>query len=153
MREQKKTTTVEFDVVNKKTGEMSTVDGIVREENKYYSIRDITTRINQMEFTKAITEIATTPRQGKILSSLLDMVDADNRLVIINQTKLAAKLDCSRDMLKGILKRLSGSDLAVKEDRGLYHINPFIYIGKRTRSNEAREGLQDNWYFIEKQEG
>jgi len=145
MKESTEITTVELDIVNRETGEVGVVTGVTTTTSKFYNIREITTRVHQMNFTQAITTIATTAKQGIVLAELLDMVDADNRLVILNQAKLARKLSVSRELLKGVVRRLGESELARKVDIGLYYINPFIFIGKRTRSNAAREALQMDW--------
>jgi len=145
MRESVNVTTVELDLVNRETGETQTIVGTNTESNKYYSVRNITTRINIMDFTSALASVATTPNQMYLLGALLDSADCDNKIVIINQRKLAEQLGASTSMLKTLLKKLADSKLAIKTDTGVYVINPFIYIGKRTRSNEARESLQSYW--------
>lgn len=146
MKENITTTSIEFDVVDKVTGEVITVEGKSTQHSKYYNIKQITTRINQMDFTLALSTIISSPAQLALVGRLLDMVDADNRLVIMNQTKLADKFECGRKTLATILAKLEKSELAVKETTGIYHINPYIFIGKRTRSNEAREQLQLEWH-------
>jgi len=148
MKETTETTTIEFDVVSRETGEMQTVVGTTVSENKYYSIRDITTRINQMDYTQAVTEICRTPQQGKLFAKLMDSVNCDNRMIILNQRELAKQQGVSIDILKRVLSKLAKSNLAVKIQTGEYVINPYIYIGRRTRSNEAREQLQAEWPSI-----
>ena len=145
MKENIVTTSVEFDVVDKVTGEVITVEGKTTQHSKYYNIRQLTTRINQMEFVLTLSTLISNPKQLEVVAYLLDSIDADNKLVIMNQTKLADRIGCGRKTLSTILSNLAKSELAVKEDTGLYHINPYIYIGKRTRSNEAREQLQLEW--------
>ena len=103
------------------------------------------TYVDSIKFTTVLGIVATSIKQLEIVAYLLDSIDADNKLVIMNQTKLADRIGCGRKTLSTILSNLAKSELAVKEDTGLYHINPYIYIGKRTRSNEAREQLQLEW--------
>lgn len=125
-------------------------DGLVRLQNVYTTfeytdgdiVREVTTRINSMNYTQVVSMIASTPEQGRVLAILMDMLDSSNQLVILNQGKLA-----SNDMLKRILKKLAESDLAIKLETGRYVVNPLIYIGKRTRSNKDRELLQANWKY------
>lgn len=145
MKEKVNTTLVEFEVIDKITGEIVTVEGKTHEVNKYYSIKKITTRIHQMDFTTALGTVATSVKQLGVIAMLLDMIDSDNRLLILNQVTLSKELECSKKVLSTILSNLAKSELAVKENKNIYHINPYIYIGKRTRSNEAREQLQLEW--------
>ena len=100
---------------------------------------------NHLEFTNCIADIAASSAQVRLLATLMDMVDADNRLVILNQVSLAKELGVGVKALKTVLKKLGESELAIKKQTGLYLINPFIFIGKRTRSNQAREQLQLEW--------
>ena len=148
MRESTSTTTAELDVVNPHTGEMFTVSGKTTEVSKYYSIKKITTRINQMDFTTALFTICKSELQGRVLASLLDSLDSDNRLLVLNQVELAKSLGISVKTLKTVLYNLGESELAVKQSTGLYVINPFIFIGRRTRSNEQREQLQTEWPLV-----
>jgi len=98
-----KITTIEFDVVDRKTGEMQTVVGTTTEHNKYYSIREVTTRINAMNYNEVIADICSSAAQIRLLGVLLDRVDADNRLVILSQSKLAKELGYSRKVLSTLL--------------------------------------------------
>ena len=100
------------------------------------------TYVDSIKFTTVLGIVATSIKQLEVVAYLLDSI---NKLVIMNQTKLADRIGCGRKTLSTILSNLAKSELAVKEDTGLYHINPYIYIGKRTRSNEAREQLQLEW--------
>lgn len=101
--------------------------------------------IDNIDYHIALDTIITGKGQLKILGVLLDMVDVDNKLIITNQTTLAKKLGVSRKVLSGLLTRLDKSNLATKIDTGEYQINPYIFIGKRVRSNATREALQNQW--------
>jgi len=147
MKESVRIISTTFDMINRETGEILPVDGVVRNQQKYYSIQKITTGVNNMEYLEAL---AYTVKDKKlpIISLLLDTVTADNELIIMNQTKLAKELECSLNTLKRILTGFVGSGFAIKIDTGRYRINPFIYMGRRTRSSEAREQLQVDWRIL-----
>ena len=145
MKESIKTTSVEFDMVNRITGEVMAVEGTTVEVSKYYSVSKITTRMNMTDLFSVQAEICTSSKDITLLSKLLDSMSGENRIVIVNQTKTAKKYGTTRVALSRMLNKLSSSRLGCKEDTGMYWINPYIVIGKRTRSNQAREDLQVEW--------
>ena len=153
MKTTNRITTIPLDVVNPQTGQCITVVGEHREVNTYYSVSKITTRINMTEFFKMQTIICNSITQVELLGKLLDMMTADNRLLIGNQSKLADQLGTSKGTLSKLLKSIVVNKLAIKDElTGSYFINPYIIIGKRTRSNEARETLQQEWSEINLQD-
>ncbi len=145
MKEFRKTLAVDVDIIDPESGEIHTARGTIEETNKYYSIQKLTSRINTMTLLTIMEQVCRSSKDIYILNYLLDSSGSDNTIRINNISKLAIAMDTSRQKLTTILKRLVNTDFIRKQDIGIYEINPFIYIGRKVRSNAKREQLQQLW--------
>lgn len=105
----------------------------------------LTTRCNMIDLLNVMAEVCKSSKDIKTLNSLLDLATDNNSLEITTVTALASSLEVPRTTLSTLLTSLVKADLLRKESSKLYHFNPFIFIGKRVRSNEVREALQSKW--------
>ena len=145
MKEVNTTTSINLEGYNPITGEVFEFEAISNTKEKYYSISNITTRINNMDFLSKMEKICKSSKDITIVKYLLELHGNDNYIRISNISNLAKQLKVSRRKLTDILKRMETSDLVLKTDRGIYMINPFIWIGKRVRTNLLREQAQNIW--------
>jgi len=128
------------------TGESFTFEGISNVKTKYYSIKNITTRINSMDFLDTLEAICRSSKDIGIVNNLLELHGKDNILRVSNGIgNYSKKIGISRQKLSDVLKRMENLNLVYKLDIGVYFINPFIWIGRRVKSNELRENCQIEW--------
>ena len=85
-----------------------------------------------------------------MMNHLTEMVDNKNVIRIENISSLAKDMELSRAKLTSFLKLLVDNNFTNKLDRGVYMVNPYIFIGRRVRSNELRESAQRQWTFRSK---
>ena len=57
------------------------------------------TYADSIKFTTALGTVATSVKQLGVIAMLLDMVDSDNRLLILNQVTLSKEFECSKKVL------------------------------------------------------
>jgi len=152
MKESTKRTVVEMDVIDPTTGELFKAQGINEVTERYYSIKRITSRVNAMDLLFKMEAICKSPKDINILNMLLDTHDNENKIRIDNITNLAKDIGISRSKLNSLLKKCVDTDLFRKLDRGIYFINPYIFIGRRVRSNKDRESCQAQWNRVPKPE-
>lgn len=79
------------------------------------------------------------------MNMLLDESNSDGQIVIINISAKAEEFGVARSKLNNILSTATKEHFLFKVDKGVYSINPYIFIGKKVRSNEVRERLQKEW--------
>jgi predicted transcriptional regulator of viral defense system len=101
-----------------------------------------------MDLLTKMAETCKSPKDISILNRLLDTAYSDNTIQIDNVTMLAEEYEVARSKLNGLLKAFEKAGLFKKLDRGIYFINPFIFVGKRVKSNELREVAQQKWRSI-----
>lgn len=145
MKEFTNTTTVEVDIINPSTGEMFTATGSNTESSKYYSIKNITSRINAMDLFNVMEQVCKSSKDITITNQLTEMVSKENEIRIDNISQLAAKFGIARSKLNSILKNYVDAGFMHKLDRGVYMVNPTIFVGRRVRSNLLREAAQLKW--------
>ncbi len=109
------------------------------------SIIDGDTLINTYEFLTRMSKACKSSKDISIFKYILDGININNIVIIDNISKLAIEMDISRQKLTDMLKLLEEVSLIKKIDRGIYMINPFIFVGKRVRTNALREKAQTNW--------
>ena len=147
MKETYKTVTVELDVVDPNTGEMFQAHGTNTEHSKYYNIRNITSRTNIMDLLNIMSRTTKSPKDIEILNHLLEQADKYNE-IRLNITQTAKQLSVSKPKLTLLLKALVENNFFHKLDKGVYFVNPFIFVGRRCNSNKLREEAQKRWYNI-----
>jgi len=145
MKETFTTSSVMLEVTNPKTGSKFLTKGSSKEVTKYYTIKKITSRVNSMDLLTALSKICKSPKDIQIINGLLDESNSDGEIVITNITKKSEEFLIARSKLNEILNRAVKENFLFKKDKGVYLINPYIFIGKRVRSNEMREKLQTSW--------
>ena len=148
MKEVKKQVTINLEAYDSETGESHTFEATETIKEEYYSIRKITTRINNMDFLGTLEVVCKSSKDINIVNNLLELHDNNNYIRLSNISDYARNIECSRQKLTDILKRMQNSNLIYKTDRGIYMINPYIWIGRRIRSNKLREEAQLQWTKI-----
>ena len=145
MREITRSTAVELEATDPTTGETFRIAGTANESSRYYSISNITSRINAMDLLTTMANTCKSPKDITILNQLLDTVANDNTIRIANISKLAMSMGIARSKLNTLLRAFEEDHFFKKLDIGVYMVNPFIFVGKRVRSNELREAAQIHW--------
>lgn len=145
MKEVTNTTSVTLEVINPTTGEIFDVKGRNSETIRYYSISKVTSRVNVVQLLNSMEKICKSPKDIRLLNCLLDKINTDGFIVISNMAGFAKELEVSRSKLNELFKRGEETGFFKKEGTGVYRVNPFVFIGKRTRSNADRERLQIEW--------
>ena len=145
MKETTKSITVELDAINPTTGETFSITGEHRETSRYYSVSNITSRINAMDLLTTMAQTCKSPKDINILNQLLDTVYSDNIIRITNVSKFATELGVARSKLNTLLKAFEDEGFFKKLDTGIYVVNPFTFVGRRVKSNELREAAQLRW--------
>jgi len=121
------------------------ISGKLQTNDRYYSIKNLTTRVNIMNLLDIVATTCKSPKDTTILNQLLEMSDDTSRIRIDNVTSLAKELGVSRSKLNAILLAQVNGGLFKKLSQGVYFVNPFIFIGRRVTSNKKREALQTEW--------
>ena len=152
MKESVNRTLVELAVVNSSTGELFQITGTNEETCTYYSVKNITTRINAMDLFTIMEITCKSSKDISIINHLTEMVGKDNIIRIDNITELAKDFSISRVKLTTFLKLLADNKFTYKLDKGVYLVNPFIFVGRRVNSNKLREAAQAKWEKITKDE-
>ena len=145
MKEVVKSTAVVLEVFNPVTKEMFRTKGENIIQNRYYSIKNLTSRVNSMDLIETLATICRSSKDMRLLGALLDYADSDNKIVMTNMAEEARNLNINKSKLSVLLRLSCNANLLKKITTGTYLINPYILIGKRVRSNEKREQLQIEW--------
>ena len=148
MKEFSRTTVVEVDVIDPTTGEKFTAKGSNIETSKYYSVKNITSRINAMTLFSMMEKVCKSSKDISITNMLTEMVTQENEIRVDNISKLAKEFRIARSKLNAILKSYQDNDFLLKLDRGVYMVNPYVFVGRRVRSNLLRETAQIRWNDI-----
>ena len=111
----------------------------------FYSIKGLTTRCNMIDLLTIMSNVCKSSKDISTVNSLLDMADGNNAIRFDSVTKLAAYLGMPRTSLSTMFTNLVKEGLLKKVSAKDYRVNPFIFTGKRVRSNEVRESLQFEW--------
>jgi len=145
MRETTTTSSVLLEVVNPDTGNKFVAEGTSKEVTKYYSIKRITTRVNSMDLLNVLAKVCKSSKDLSLMNILLDEANSEGRIIIINISTKATELGVARSKLNSILSTATKEHFLFKINKGVYMINPYIFIGRKVRSNEIRESLQIEW--------
>jgi len=114
--------------------------------NRYnIPIKNITSRINAMDLFNVMEQVCKSSKDIIITNKLTEKVSKENEIRIDNISKLAEEFEIARSKLNNILKSYVDTNFMHKLDRGVYMINPNIFVGKRVRSNKLREEAQIKW--------
>ena len=97
-----------------------------------------------MDYLTVLESTCSSSTDIRVFRELMEAADVNNLFVITNVTKKSKQLGISRTKLNNILKSLADQDF-VRKDQGTFFVNPFVFVGKRVRSNGQREALQLSW--------
>ena len=136
---------VEMDVKDPTTGEFFKAQGSNEETIEYYSISKITSRINAMDLFTIMENTCKSSKDIYMMNELTELVDNCNQIRIDNISNLAKDLNVSRSKLNAFLKKLIDNNFLQKLNIGIYFVNPYIFVGRRVRSNKLREEAQRAW--------
>jgi predicted GIY-YIG superfamily endonuclease len=109
------------------------------------SIKNLTSRCNMIDLLTVMANVCKSSKDIATFNKLLDLANGDNALEFDSVTSLAAQLEMPRPTLSLMLSALVREQFLYKETTKKYSINPFMFTGKRVRSNEQRENLQSQW--------
>jgi len=149
MKEVNERIVIEIDAINPTTGEIFKLDAIEEIKTKYYSVSKITTRINSMDLFTTMEKVCTSSKDISTLKYLTELIGSDNFIRLDSITGSAKVLKISRVKLTKFMKGLIDVEFLLKMDTGIYFVNPFVYVGRRVRSNELRENAQLKWMELQ----
>ena len=144
MRERRSRTVIELDVLDH-NGEIRPFKAVEDNVDTYYSITNITSRINAMDMFTIMEKTCKSAKDISVFNALTERTDKENKVRIDNISDLAKTLEVSRPKLTMFLKALVTNGFFHKLDRGVYMINPIIFVGRRVRSNTLRAEAQMFW--------
>ena len=98
-----------------------------------------------MDLLRILAKVCKSPKDLNLMNTLLDESTSEGYVVIANIKAKAEDLGVARSKLNNILSVAVKEHLLFKTDKGTYFINPYIFIGKKVRSNQIREALQKKW--------
>ena len=108
-------------------------------------VKRITTRVNSMDLLNVLAKVCKSSKDLSLMNILLDEANSEGRIIIINISTKATELGVARSKLNSILSTATKEHFLFKINKGVYMINPYIFIGRKVRSNEIRESLQIEW--------
>lgn len=99
-----------------------------------------------MDLFTVQAQICKSSKDITLFADILDKMDIDGNTRISNISKFSKDHNVSRRKTTDILNRMCSTEpeLLIKIDTGVYRINPYLYMGKKIRSNEIREQLQND---------
>ena len=102
---------------------------------------------NTMELLTKLSEVAKSSKDLTILNSVIQQADTKNEIKILNISKFATEVGCSRAVLNSLLVRAVDADLLYKIDSGHYLLNPFVLMGNglSSRKKELQVEAQVRW--------
>jgi hypothetical protein len=150
MKETTKNTVTVLEITDKETDKSYSLSERTKEQTKYFKISKITSRVNAMDFLTSLEAICKSPKDIRVINWLLDSLNSAGELQIVNISKEANNLGVARSKLNLLLTACVSSKLFYKIDKGFYLVNPFVFVGKRTRSNTDRESLQARWSTLQR---
>ena len=144
MKEVNRSLTVVVEAMSPITGETIQCHGVETISETYHSIRNLTTRISHMTFLDMLTRIIRSAKDLEAVHTVLSKANSENT-IYLNVTNTAKEIGISRSSLNRILKDCEKENLFLKPESGKYVVNPYVWIGMRTRSNKLRAKLQKDW--------
>jgi hypothetical protein len=150
MKETTRNTVTVLEITDKETDQNYSLSERTQEQTKFFKISKITSRVNAMDFLTSLEAICKSPKDIKVINWLLDSLNSAGELQIVNITEEAKNLGVARSKLNLLLTACVSSKLFYKMGKGFYLVNPFVFVGKRTRSNTERESLQARWRTLQK---
>jgi DNA-binding MarR family transcriptional regulator len=144
MKETKEYTQVTVNVLTD-DGSLVPLKATSEKVNTFYNIKNLTTRCNMIDLLTVMSKVCKSSKDIVNFNHLLDLATADNTLEFTSVTELAKLMQLPRPTLSTLLSKLVAEEFLHKIASNKYLINPFIFLGKRVRSNEKREQLQKDW--------
>ena len=143
MKEVSKIIRLTADVVDD-DGSVSNISAVKEVSEKYYSIKNLNMRINYMDLIDYQAQICNSSKDIKLFGDLFRVLDRYNRLNI-NISKWSKKNGYSRSKVNMLLKKALDCKFIIKEEVGVYFINPFVMRGLAFKSNDSFEQVQQEW--------
>jgi len=125
-------------VLDKNTGEVKPVD--FKEEFKTKRIRG-GFRMVYKEYDKAISEIISSKKDYDIVIYIRDKFTYNKIEVYLSSTDISKAMNVSKSKVDLLIKKMKENYLLLKISRGVYRLNPFMYIPYRSDA----ESLQKEW--------
>ncbi len=135
-----------FVVMNRQTGEIADLKGVIEKPIRNYTLRRLNVKLWIQAYAWFQERVLHSNLDVKILNKFMDMADSQN-LVLWNQSKVAKELGTSRQKIAEFTKRLKDIGFIAKEAQGVYRINPYVYLstGANALGKEASR-LQWDWF-------
>ena len=124
-------------------GEHIDVQVSIVNKKKYYNVRKINARINDMEFAEVQTKVCKSSKKVEMFWKLLLATNKYNEFS--NVSKIAKDNNYDYSTLMKLVKDMVGTGFVKRVERGVYRVNPFEYVGRAIRSNEDIQILQMEW--------
>ncbi len=126
-------------VENKLTGELELQ--VFYEEKKLIEIKGGYVKMYYKNYDAIMIDIVKSSLDARLFIYIRNHFTYDKKEVLLSSTKIAKRLKTSKQKVTGIIKQLVADDFIYRVDRGIYRLNPFVYIPYRADG----EVLQDEW--------
>ena len=109
--------------------------------------KEMNGRHNTMELFNALSQIAKSGNDNKIIGCLVNLANGTNEIHIHNMTKFAEEQEINKESLKKLFTRAVDNLLLYKISTGHYMLNPYIIMSKALTAAgmETQELTQIKW--------
>ncbi len=125
-------------VLNEETGELESKD--FKETKTSKRIRG-GFRMVYKSYDKAVEEIITSKKDFSILVYIRDLFTYQRVENVLSKKDLALLFNVSEQKITTLIKKMININLLKRIDRGIYRLNPYMYIPFRANA----EALQKEW--------
>lgn len=128
-------------------GDSLVMSGVTTERKGYYKVHEMNGRHNTMELFNALSQIAKSGNDNKIIGCLVNLANGTNEIHIHNMTKFAEEQEINKESLKKLFTRAVDNLLLYKISTGHYMLNPYIIMSKALTAAgmETQELAQIKW--------
>ena len=113
-------------VENKLTGELESQ--VFYEEKKLIEIKGGYVKMYYKNYDAIMIDIVKSSLDARLFIYIRNHFTYDKKEVLLSSTKIAKRLKTSKQKVTGIIKQLVADDFIYRVDRGIYRLNPFVYI-------------------------
>lgn len=142
MREERVIVRYKADVISSE-GELTPIEATKEIQHRYYSIKNINSKVNVMDLITKIGEVCGSGEATKVMAVILDNVDRTN-MFDCNISKFCKVNGIRKATVTSLLKKSVENGLMKRIDRGVYMVNPYLFLSKGS-TNQLGEDAQRLW--------
>lgn len=135
-------------VIDPETGKSLRLQSTQTEYGEYYNVKRLNWRAHMKDIFDIVEKVCNSSKQVAMFHAIIDGVGTDNRFRK-NVTTYAQAKGFDRSAMSKMLAGITKHGMALKEERGVYFMNPYVMSGKWSKSS-ALEALQTEWDTLRK---